>query len=92
MAGAGEDGGFNMTFTDMMKYGIILIAMGGAVARYEMRQSDLDRRLTAIEGFMEARETTLMRAVEVLERYEEERPLLNQGKGVRSGTSSRRSR
>lgn len=86
---ANGSGGFSMSLNDALKYGTILLILGGGVARYEMRQNAIDQRLSNIEAVVEARDNLLRRSTAVLERLENERHLPNGMKGVSSGTSSR---
>ncbi len=89
-----DDGGLRVSVNDIIKYGTILILLGGGVARYEMRQNAMDVRIANIEVMLEQRNALLARATAVLERWEldEEKPLRDDMKGVSSGASSRRGR
>lgn len=86
------NGGLTMNASDIIKYGAIILVVGGGIARYEMRQNLMDQRLAAIETVLEDRANLLKRAVAVLEKYEEDRSRAGAFGGVSSGASSRRGR
>lgn len=92
MADSGNGGGLSMSTSDFLKYGAILLAIGGGIARYETRQNAMEARLENIEHVLEQRGDLLLRTTEVLEKLTEKVTAHTGKNGVSSGASSRRGR
>lgn len=92
MAEANGNGRVKLSTNDIIKYGTILLILGGSVARYELRQNTLDERLAAIEKVIASRDDLMHRTVAALERIEADNHLHPELDGVSSGASSRRGR